>query len=68
MEPGGYQTKINEPAAMEGQLRQRWEMLSDEMKKEYGEEFLDKSTWSILQTNYRYTKKYLKIKGCAIKI
>ena len=44
MEPGGYQTKIIEPATIERNLRQSWDKLSDELKKDYGEEYLEKGT------------------------
>ena len=44
MEPGAHQTKINEPATTERQLRQSWDTLSDELKKDYGEEYLEKGT------------------------
>jgi len=43
MEPGGFKTQLNEPGARERQLRQGWNNLSDELKKEYGEGYLEKS-------------------------
>ena len=46
MEPGCFQTGMTQPAAIERQLRQCWDNLSDELKKEYGEEYLEKSTYT----------------------
>lgn len=46
MEPGCFQTGMTQPAAIERQLRQCWNNLSDELKKEYGEEYLEKSTYT----------------------
>lgn len=43
MGPGCFQTGMTQPAAIERQLRQCWNNLSDELKKEYGEEYLEKS-------------------------
>ena len=42
IEPGGFQTKMNDPVVKEKQLRQAWDNLSEELKKEYGEEYLEK--------------------------
>ncbi|KAL9985510.1 hypothetical protein ACROYT_G007925 [Oculina patagonica] len=42
MEPGGFQTNMNEPGARERELKQGWENLSEELKKEYGEQYLEK--------------------------
>ena len=44
MEPGGFQTGMTEPRAREKQMRQGWDDLSDELKREYGKEFLEKGT------------------------
>lgn len=46
MEPGCFQTGMTQPAAIERQLRQCWNNLSDELKKEHGEEYLEKSTYT----------------------
>lgn len=46
MEPGCFQTGMTQPAAIERQLRQCWNNLSDKLKKEYGEEYLEKSTYT----------------------
>jgi len=42
MEPGGFQTGMVEPRVRERQIRQGWDDLSDELKKEYGKNYLDK--------------------------
>jgi len=34
MEPGGFQTAITEPRTMERQMRQAWDEISEELKKE----------------------------------
>ena len=47
MEPAGFQTQMNDSRARERQLRQAWDNLSEELKKEYGEEYLEKSMLSI---------------------
>ena len=46
MDPGGFQTTMDDPRARERQLRQGWDNLSEELKKDYGEEYLEKSTLS----------------------
>jgi len=43
MEPGGFQTGMVEPRVRERQIRQGWDDLSDELKKEYGKNYLDKA-------------------------
>ena len=42
MEPGGFRTGMTEPRAREKQIRQGWDDLSDELKQEYGKEYLEK--------------------------
>ena len=42
MEPGGFQTAITEPRTMERQMRQAWDEISEELKKEYGKEYLER--------------------------
>ncbi|KAJ7371561.1 retinol dehydrogenase [Desmophyllum pertusum] len=42
MEPGGFQTQITEPRATERRMRQGWDDLSEELKKEYGKDLLEK--------------------------
>jgi len=42
MEPGAFKTHMNNPRAIERLLRQGWDNLSDELKREYGEEYLEK--------------------------
>ena len=37
---------MDDPRARERQLRQGWDNLSEELKKDYGEEYLEKSTLS----------------------
>lgn len=44
MEPGAFQTEMTEPRARENQMRKGWDDLSDELKKEYGKEFLENGT------------------------
>lgn len=41
LEPGSFLTNICAPNVFEQQLRQAWNMLSDELKNEYGEEYLN---------------------------
>ena len=41
MEPGGFQTEMAEACARERQIRKGWDDLSDELKKEYGKEYLE---------------------------
>ena len=38
---------MSEPHARERQIRQGWDNLSDELKREYGEEYLEKGMLSI---------------------
>ena len=47
MEPGGFRTPINAPGNRERELRQGWDNMSEELKKEYGEEYLEKSKTTI---------------------
>ena len=42
MEPGGFKTKLSEPRNMEKQMRQGWDDLSEELKREYGKDYLEK--------------------------
>ena len=42
LEPGAFLTDLLSPAAIEQQLRQRWNALSDELKSDYGEEYLER--------------------------
>lgn len=42
MEPGAFQTQISEPRNTEKQVRQGWDDLSEELKKEYGRDYLEK--------------------------
>ena len=44
MEPGGFQTQITEPRKLEIQMRQGWDGLCEELKREYGKDFLEKGT------------------------
>ena len=41
LEPGSFLTNICAPNVFEQQLRQAWNTLSDELKNEYGEEYLN---------------------------
>jgi len=41
LEPGSFLTNICAPDVFEQQLRQAWNTLSDELKNEYGEEYLN---------------------------
>lgn len=41
IEPGGFKTQISTPGVAERQLRQGWNNLSDELKRDYGEEYLE---------------------------
>lgn len=59
MEPGCFQTGMTQPAAIERQLRQCWNNLSDELKKEYGEEYLEKSTY----TSHTRTKYFWQLRA-----
>ena len=51
MEPGGFQTGMVEPRVREGQIRQGWDDLNDELKKEYGNDFLEKGV-CLFQWNF----------------
>ncbi|KAL9950576.1 hypothetical protein ACROYT_G043092 [Oculina patagonica] len=42
MEPGGFKTQITEPQVVEKQMRQGWDDLSEDLKKEYGKDYLEK--------------------------
>ena len=44
MEPGAFHTRMVETGAREKQMRKGWDDLSDELKKEYGKEYLQKGT------------------------
>ena len=48
MEPGGFKTQLTEPRKMEKQMRQGWDDLSEELKREYGKDYLEKGKWFIL--------------------
>ena len=41
LEPGSFLTNICAPNVFEQQLRKAWNTLSDELKNEYGEEYLN---------------------------
>ena len=41
MEPGGFLTQMSEPRKTEKQMRQGWDDLSVELKREYGEDYLE---------------------------
>ncbi|XP_022792936.1 short-chain dehydrogenase/reductase family 9C member 7-like [Stylophora pistillata] len=43
LEPGSFSTNICAPDVFEQQLREGWNQLSDELKDEYGEEYLKRS-------------------------
>ena len=43
LEPGSFSTNICAPDMFERQLREGWNKLTDELKDEYGEEYLDRS-------------------------
>ncbi|KAL9950577.1 hypothetical protein ACROYT_G043093 [Oculina patagonica] len=48
MEPGGFKTAILQPHAVEKQIRKGWDDLSEDIKKEYGKDYLEKEkklTW-----------------------
>ena len=47
MEPGGFRTPINVSGNRERELRQGWDNMSEKLKKEYGEEYLEKSKTTI---------------------
>lgn len=44
LEPGSFSTNICAPAVFERQLREGWNKLSEELKDEYGEEYLNRGT------------------------
>ena len=43
MEPGTFKTQMNNSSVREIQLKQGWNDLSDDLKEEYGENYLEKS-------------------------
>ena len=45
MEPGGFQTQISDPRKAEKQMRQGWDDLSEELKREYGKDYLEKGKY-----------------------
>ena len=40
VEPGAFKTNICEPSKLAKSLKEDWEDLNDQLKKEYGEEYL----------------------------
>ena len=40
VEPGAFKTNICEASKLEKSLKEGWENLNDQLKKEYGEEYL----------------------------
>jgi len=41
IEPGGFKTQMSDARVMARHLIQGWNNLSDELKREYGEEYLE---------------------------
>ena len=48
LEPGAFQTNINQPSIIEKDLKEAWENLDDQLKEEYGEEYLKEGIFSVL--------------------
>ena len=48
LEPGTFQTNINQPTIIEKDLKEAWENLDDQLKEEYGEEYLKEGIFSVL--------------------
>ena len=48
LEPGAFQTNINQPSIIEKDLKEAWENLDDQLKEEYGEEYLKEGIFSFL--------------------
>ena len=42
LEPGGFATNIAAPDFLESELRRGWSQFSEDLKNDYGEEFLEK--------------------------
>lgn len=61
MEPGAFQTQISEPRNTEKQVRQGWDDLSEELKKEYGRDYLEKGKWYpyVTFTSLHYRRDFL---------
>ena len=45
LEPGLFATNLSAPEALERGLRKRWNQLSEELKNDYGEEYLETGTY-----------------------
>ena len=56
MEPGAFQTEITEPLAREKQMRQGWHNLSDELKREYGKEYLERGIRLFVHVTIKITR------------
>ena len=50
IEPGVFKTNISEPSKQEKSLKEGWENLNDQLKKEYGDEYL-KGGKSVMSCN-----------------
>ena len=48
LEPGAFRTNINQPSIIEKNLKEAWENLDDQLKEEYGEEYLKEGIFSFL--------------------
>ena len=48
LEPGAFRTNINQPSTIEKNLKEAWENLDDQLKEEYGEEYLKEGIFSVL--------------------
>ncbi|KAL9983671.1 hypothetical protein ACROYT_G005880 [Oculina patagonica] len=53
LEPGSFHTNICTPTMLEQQLKQGWNTLSDELKDEYGEEYLHRGVELLTNDIYR---------------
>ena len=47
MEPGAFKTHMNNSNVREIQLKQGWDDLNDDLKEEYGENYLEKSRLTV---------------------
>ena len=48
LEPSAFQTNINQPSIIEKDLKEAWENLDDQVKEEYGDEYLKEGIFSFL--------------------
>ena len=48
LEPGAFQTNMSQPSHVEKSYKASWEILDDQLKKEYGEKFLNEGIYIVI--------------------